>query len=87
MTRGDFGPCTPCPPAVTAARQAGFPTFVVGIAINGGFADSVLNLMANEGGYLQVGQATQYYPVTSTAQFEPRFPRTRTSAGPTRTPA
>jgi len=56
--------------AVTAARNAGFSTFVVGIALTGGTADSALNMMASAGGYPQLGQSTQYYPVTSTAQFE-----------------
>jgi len=56
--------------AVTAARAAGIPTFVVGIATSGGAADSALNQMAIEGGYPQTGQATQYYAVTNTAEFE-----------------
>jgi len=33
-------------------------------------ADSALNQMAIEGGYPQTGQATQYYAVTNTAEFE-----------------
>jgi len=54
--------------AVTAAHTAGIPTFVVGISA-GGAPEMALNMMAVEGGYPQVGQPTQYYPVTSTAEF------------------
>ena len=54
--------------AVGAARAAGIPTFVVGIAA-GGAPEQALNFMAVEGGYPQVGQPTQYYPVSSTAEF------------------
>ena len=54
--------------AVTAARMAGIPTFVVGISA-GGAPEMALNMMAVEGGYPQMGQPTQYYPVTSTAEF------------------
>ena len=54
--------------AVTAAKTAGIPTFVVGISA-GGAPEMALNMMAVEGGYPQVGQPTQYYPVSSTAEF------------------
>jgi hypothetical protein len=54
--------------AVTAAKTAGIPTFVVGISA-GGAPEMALNMMAVEGGYPQVGQATQYYPVSSTTEF------------------
>jgi hypothetical protein len=55
--------------AVTAAAGKNVPTFVVGIATAGGTAETTLNSMAVAGGYPQMGQATQYYPVTSTAEF------------------
>jgi hypothetical protein len=55
--------------AVTAAAGKNIPTFVVGIATAGGTAEATLNSMAVAGGYPQMGQATQYYPVTSTAEF------------------
>jgi von Willebrand factor type A domain len=55
--------------AVTAAKTAGFPTFVVGIATGGGTAETTLNSMAVEGGYPQMGAATQYYGVTNTTEF------------------
>jgi hypothetical protein len=53
--------------AVTAANTSGIPTFVIGISPPGGTAEAALNAMATEGGYAQVGQPTQYYPVTSRA--------------------
>jgi hypothetical protein len=55
--------------AVTAAKMAGYPTFVVGIATGGGAAETTLNSMAVEGGYPQTGGATQYYAVSDTAGF------------------
>lgn len=55
--------------AVTAAKTAGFPTFVVGIATGGSNADMTLNSMAVAGGYPQAGAATQYYGVSDTAGF------------------
>jgi hypothetical protein len=55
--------------AVTAAKTAGYPTFVVGIATGGGAAETTLNSMAVEGGYPQMGAATQYYAVSDTAGF------------------
>ena len=55
--------------AVTAAKTAGIPTFVVGIATGGGTADMTLNSMAVAGGYPQMGAATQYYSVSDTAGF------------------
>ena len=54
--------------AVTAARVAGIPTFVVGISAAAGAADDALNMMAVAGGYPRAG-TPQYYPVTSTAEF------------------
>ena len=54
--------------AVAAAKTANIPTFVVGISA-GGAPEMALNMMAVEGGYPQMGQATQYYPVSSTAEF------------------
>jgi len=54
--------------AVTAAKTAGIPTFVVGISA-GGAPEMALNMMAVAGGYPQVGQPTQYYPVSSTTEF------------------
>jgi von Willebrand factor type A domain-containing protein len=55
--------------AVTAARTAGFRTFVVGISAPAGAANDALNMMAVEGGFPQVGQPTQYYAVSNTAEF------------------
>ena len=58
--------------AVTTAKTAGFPTFVVGISAGGRARTTALNVMAVAGGYPQVGQPTQYYPVTDTAEFADR---------------
>jgi hypothetical protein len=55
--------------AVTNAKTAGYPTFVVGIATSGGTAETTLNSMATAGGYPQMGAATQYYAVSDTAGF------------------
>ena len=55
--------------AVTAARTAGFGTFVVGIAAGGTGAETTLNSMADAGGFPQMGGATRYYGVTDTAGF------------------
>ena len=55
--------------AVTAAKTAGFSTFVVGIATGGSTADMTLNAMADAGGYPQAGAATKYYGVADTAGF------------------
>jgi hypothetical protein len=55
--------------AVAAAKTAGIPTFVVGIATSGGTAETTLNSMAVAGGYPQMGAATQYYAVSDTAGF------------------
>ncbi|HMF39215.1 MAG TPA: vWA domain-containing protein [Polyangia bacterium] len=54
--------------AVAAAKAANIPTFVVGISA-GGAPEMALNMMAEAGGYPQVGQPTEYYPVSSTAEF------------------
>jgi len=54
--------------AVTNAKTAGVGTFVVGISA-GGAPEMALNMMAVAGGYPQVGQPTQYYPVSSTTEF------------------
>jgi len=54
--------------AVAAAKTAGFPTFVVGIATSSDAAASnSLNTLAVTGGEPQVGAATKYYAVTDTA--------------------
>jgi len=50
--------------AVTAARAAGFSTFVVGIGLQIGTADVTLSAMAEAGGYPRAGTPL-YYPVTS----------------------
>ena len=57
--------------AVAAAKTAGFPTFVVGIATStDAAATNALNTMAVNGGEAQTGAATQYYSVTDTAGLE-----------------
>ena len=57
--------------AVTDAKTAGFPTFVVGIATSGdATATTTRNTMATNGGYPQSGAATQYYSVTDTASLQ-----------------
>ena len=55
--------------AVAAAKAAGFPTFVVGIATAGTTATDALNTMAVNGGEAQTGAATKYYAVTDTADL------------------
>lgn len=55
--------------AVTDARAAGFPTFVVGISTMGSGADATLNNMADAGGRARSG-STRYYPVASAAELE-----------------
>jgi hypothetical protein len=56
--------------AVTAAKAAGFPTFVVGIATaSDAAATSSLNAVAVAGGEAQTGAATQYYAVTDTSSL------------------
>jgi hypothetical protein len=54
--------------AVDAARAAGFPVFVVGIATGGGTADTTLSNLANAGGLPKSGTPT-YYPVGSAADL------------------
>jgi hypothetical protein len=54
--------------AVTAARMANIPTFVVGISAPPGAANDAMNMMAIEGGMPRAGDP-QYYPVTSAAEF------------------
>jgi von Willebrand factor type A domain len=57
--------------AVTNAKTAGFPTFVVGIATSGNqMASDTLNTLAKNGGYAQTGAATQYYSINDTASLE-----------------
>jgi hypothetical protein len=57
--------------AVAAAKAAGFPTFVVGIATSSDqMATNTLNTMAVNGGFPQSGAATQYYAVTDTASLQ-----------------
>jgi hypothetical protein len=55
------------PPAIAAAKAAGFPTFVVGIA-TGGSADGTLSAMADAGGLARQGTPS-YYPVSSAADL------------------
>lgn len=53
--------------AVAAAKKAGIPTFVVGIAVTTNpTATQALNAMATAGGEAQKTGATQYYAVTDT---------------------
>jgi hypothetical protein len=54
-------------PAVEAARTAGFPVFVIGIATSGA-ADTTLSNMANAGG-LPRAATPSYYPVSSAADL------------------
>jgi hypothetical protein len=54
--------------AVTAAFNAGFPTFVVGIGNTMG--DTTLTQFAVNGGEPQTGAATQFYSVSDTADLE-----------------
>jgi von Willebrand factor type A domain len=54
--------------AVTAAFNAGFPTFVVGIGNTMG--DATLTQFAVNGGEPQTGAATQFYSVNDTADLE-----------------
>jgi hypothetical protein len=57
--------------AVTDAKTAGFPTFVVGIATSAdAMATNTLNAMAVNGGFPQTGAATQYYSISDTASLE-----------------
>lgn len=57
--------------AVTNAKTAGFPTFVVGIATAAdAMATTTLNQMAVNGGVPQAGAATSYYAVSDTATLE-----------------
>lgn len=55
--------------AIEAARTAGFPTFVVGIATGGtGTADTTLSSMATAGG-LPRAATPAYYPVTNATEL------------------
>jgi hypothetical protein len=54
--------------AVTAAFNAGFKTFVVGIGNTMG--DATLNVFADNGGEPQTGAATDFYSVQDTADLE-----------------
>jgi hypothetical protein len=57
--------------AVSAAKMAGFPTFVVGISTSSdAMANATLNTLAVNGGYPQTGAATQYYSVSDTASLQ-----------------
>ncbi|MCG5053564.1 MAG: VWA domain-containing protein [Myxococcales bacterium] len=58
--------------SITAAAQAGFNTFVVGIAAQrpGGRAGDTLNQMAEAGKEPRVGADTKYYSVTSEAELK-----------------
>jgi hypothetical protein len=55
--------------ALTRARNAGFDTFVVGIATTGD-ATATLDQMALNGGLPQPGGTTPYYAVSDTASLE-----------------
>ncbi|HXU61255.1 MAG TPA: VWA domain-containing protein, partial [Polyangia bacterium] len=66
--------------AVAAAKAAGFPTFVVGIATAGTTATDALNTMAVNGGEAQTGAATKYYAVTDTADLLDVLTKILTSA-------
>jgi len=67
--------------AVAAAKAAGFPTFVVGIATTSdAAATNALNTMAVNGGEAQTGAATQYYAVTDTADLLDVLTKILTSA-------
>ena len=52
--------------SVATVKGMGFPTFVIGIATQGGTADMTLNSMAVNGGYPLSGGTTQYYSVFTT---------------------
>jgi von Willebrand factor type A domain-containing protein len=57
--------------AVSDAKTAGFPTFVVGIATDrDAMATDTLNTMAMDGGEAQANAATAYYSVADTATLE-----------------
>lgn len=57
--------------AVTSASDAGFPTFVVGIATSSvATASDALNSMAVAGGNAQEGAETQYYAVSDTESLK-----------------
>ncbi|HXJ22736.1 MAG TPA: vWA domain-containing protein [Polyangia bacterium] len=56
--------------AVAAAKTAGFPTFVVGIATTSDpAASNSLNTLADTGGEAQTGAATKYYAVSDSASL------------------
>lgn len=56
--------------AITAALDAGIPTFVIGIATtNSTAANDALNEAAVAGGHPQTGAATKYYAVADTASL------------------
>lgn len=57
---------TPAIDSVATVKAMGFPTFVIGIATEGGAADMTLNAMAASGGYPLSGGTTQYYSVSTT---------------------
>jgi hypothetical protein len=57
--------------AVTNAKNAGYATFVVGIATTSDQTSTdTLNAMAVNGGFPQMNAATQYYAVTDTQSLE-----------------
>jgi hypothetical protein len=69
--------------AVAAAKAAGFPTFVVGIATTRDQAASTaLDMLAVTGGEAQTGAATQYYAVTDTASLQTALAKILSSANP-----
>lgn len=58
--------------AITNARNAGYDTFVVGIATDGTATDATeaLNMAAQAGGHPQTGAATEYYAVNDTESLK-----------------
>ena len=59
--------------AIAAARAAGLPTFVVGIATAGTAADATLDAMAEAGGLARAADP-RYFPATSQRDSSPCSP-------------
>jgi hypothetical protein len=66
--------------SVATVKAMGFPTFVIGIATEGGTADMTLNSMATSGGYPLSGGTTQYYSVSTTDDLVTALNRIQTIA-------
>jgi hypothetical protein len=66
--------------SVGTVKGMGFPTFVIGIATEGGTADTTLNSMATTGGYPLTGGTTQYYSVMTTDDLVTALNRIQTIA-------